>query len=438
MSTGTSLVAKKPLRQITDVRELFVNDNARQQLQAVAAHHMRPERMMRLMANACRTTPQLYDCEPLTLLGALMQCASLGLEPNTVLGHAYLIPFKNNKKGITEVQLIVGYKGFIDMARRTDQVVSVHADVVYDDDEEWSYRYGSNMHLDHRPGPRRGKPTHAYCHVKLVNGEGFRVLQWDDVLRIRDQYSQGWRNAVRLGKQKDHPWHKHLDAMARKTAVRALASAGEMPMSVEFADAMEVDERSADFAGFALDPSAGGVTIDGEATEAGGETVDQETGEIIDASDGRSEINTPAAKEQEQKPRARKAPPDGDQQPGKKASGKRSAEPYAEQKQEGKIDAKDDAKDHGGAQGAVGPESEGTAGEDAAAAADEIPEEYQSLLAKVRLDLDQAGSAAEIDEMIAEYHAHEIEETRDACPAAFHLIHQAIAEAHDRVSGAGQ
>ena len=98
---STLPVAQRPLSQVTDVRQMLVNDMAKQQLAAVAASHLKPERMMRLMANARRTTPKLGQCSPLSLLGAMMQCASLGLEPNTVLGHAYLIPFDRKEKNKT-------------------------------------------------------------------------------------------------------------------------------------------------------------------------------------------------------------------------------------------------------------------------------------------------------------------------------------------------
>jgi len=109
-STAIEKIKTKPLTQVTNVKELLWNDAAKTQLQQVAAAHMKPERMMRLMANAIRTTPKLSECDPMSLLGGLMTCAGLGLEPNTIMGHAYLIPFRNNRKNITEVQLVVGYK----------------------------------------------------------------------------------------------------------------------------------------------------------------------------------------------------------------------------------------------------------------------------------------------------------------------------------------
>ena len=282
-------IAAKPLRQVGNVRELLINDQARQQLQTVAAKHMNPERMMRVVANAMRTTPQLAECDPMSLLGALMQCAALGLEPNTQLGHAYLIPFKNNRKGITEVQLIIGYKGFMDLARRTGDIRNIHADVVYSDDELWSYEYGTDRHLRHKPGPRKGQKTHAYCYIALPDGDAFVVIPWEVVERTRED-SQGWKTAVRFGKTADSPWKKHEDAMARKTAVRALANGGEMPLSIEFMEAMETDDRSANFASFAANPQDG-LTIEAAADESG-ERVDQETGEVTRIEDRRGTEQT--------------------------------------------------------------------------------------------------------------------------------------------------
>jgi len=81
VSTAIEKIKTKPLTQVTNVKELLWNDAAKTQLQQVAAAHMKPERMMRLMANAIRTTPKLGECDPMSLLGGLMTCAGLGLEP---------------------------------------------------------------------------------------------------------------------------------------------------------------------------------------------------------------------------------------------------------------------------------------------------------------------------------------------------------------------
>lgn len=280
MSTSLAEVKKQPLRQVKSVQHLLWNDQAREQLAAVAAKHMNPERMMRTIANAIRTTPKLQECEPMSFLGALMQCAALGLEPNDVRGLAYLIPFdkkaKNPQTGKwevvrTDVQLIVGYRGLIDLARRSGHITSISANIHYSDDELWTYEEGTEATLRHRPGPREGKKLHAYAIAKFTDGgHAYVVLPWSHVMKIRDG-SQGWQQAVRTGKTDDAPWKKHEDEMAKKTAIRALAK--YLPMSVEMVDAMTVDEKAADYRAFAMDPTQGIAPvqedfIEGESEEA--------------------------------------------------------------------------------------------------------------------------------------------------------------------------
>lgn len=262
-------VAKIPLRQVQDVKSLLHNEQARQQLAAVAAKHMSPERLMRVTANAIRTTPKLQQCEPLSFLGALMQCAALGLEPNTVLGHAYMIPFENRRKGVVEVQVVVGYKGLIDLARRSGHITSISANIHYSDDDLWEYEEGTEAKLRHRPGAQDGDKLHAYAIAKFTDGgHAYVVLPWAQVIKIRDG-SQGYQTAVKYGK-KDSPWMAHEDAMAKKTAIRALAK--YLPLSVDFRDAVQVDHDAGsrvDYAGFALHPE-GGATIEGEYVDGEG------------------------------------------------------------------------------------------------------------------------------------------------------------------------
>jgi recombination protein RecT len=176
---------------------------------------MKPERMMRLMANAIRTTPKLGECDPMSLLGGLMTCAGLGLEPNTIMGHAYLIPFKNNRKGITEVQLVVGYKGLIDLARRSGHITSISANIHYSDDDVWEYEEGTEARLRHIPGAQEGDKRHAYAIAKFRDGgHAYVVLPWAKVMKIRNGSWAGKRplNSTRpigtLGKATRMRWQK--------------------------------------------------------------------------------------------------------------------------------------------------------------------------------------------------------------------------------------
>ena len=301
---STLPVAQRPLSQVTDVRQMLVNDMAKKQLAAVAASHLKPERMMRLMANARRTTPKLGQCSPLSLLGAMMQCASLGLEPNTVLGHAYLIPFDRKEKNKTSgkwevvetnVQLIIGYKGYIDLARRSGHITSIAAGIHYSDDETsgglWEYEEGTESKLRHRAGDQQGAKLHAYAIAKFRDGgHAYVVLPWSKVMKIRDG-SQGWQSAKRSAEQYgkkeiNSPWFTHEDEMAQKTAVRALAKF--LPLSTEFRDGLEADSGRADYANFALNPTAGlDVTPDDDDPAGAQIDHDPETGEVAQVEDQR-------------------------------------------------------------------------------------------------------------------------------------------------------
>lgn len=255
--SNTLPTAKKPLRQVASVRELLVNDQALAEIKRVATAHMNPERMARIVLSSLRQNPKLGECDPLSLLGALMTCAQMGLEPATPLGHAYLVPFAN------KVTLILGYKGYLDLARRNKSVVSVHADVHYSDDAEFECSYGSGGRLRHRPGPKKGTLLGAYVYVRLTDGEAYTYMTLDEIISIRDR-SQGWQSAVKFGKTALNPWTTHLDMMARKTAIRRLAQGGEMPMTTELALASTVDDERVDYAAMTADPDLGPI-IEGES-----------------------------------------------------------------------------------------------------------------------------------------------------------------------------
>lgn len=324
-TTAIDKVKSKPLTQVTNVKELLWNDAAKNQLQQVSAAHMKPDRMMRLMANAIRTTPKLGECDPMSLLGGLMTCAGLGLEPNTIMGHAYLIPFKNNRKGITEVQLVVGYKGLIDLARRSGHITSISANIHYSDDEVWEYEEGTEARLRHIPGAQEGEKRHAYAIAKFRDGgHAYVVLPWAKVMKIRDG-SQGWQTAVKYGATDRNPWKSHEDEMAKKTAIRALAK--YLPLSVEFRDALTVDGGKADFAAFAINPAdqldatpddEDNRTIEGEATD-----LDQDQRNDQKADDAKA-VEAPKLVQPQTKPAAADKKPDPEK-PARDEAGQASA-----------------------------------------------------------------------------------------------------------------
>lgn len=256
-STGNQLaMARAEPRTISD---LMKAPKTITRFQQIMPRHLSAERMLRVCSMAINNTPALAQCEPISLLGAMLACASFGLEPNTPLGHAYLIPFKKSTKqngkwvDVYQVQLIIGYRGYIDLARRSGNMISIHADVVYDGDD-FSFEYGSHQHLRHVPKGVRTKRSKlwAYAHAKLSDGEAFEVLPYAQVMDIRNG-SQGYQAALKAKEEAENdsskkwrmksydttPWVAHEHEMAAKTMIRRLSK--YLPMSLEFATALATD-----------------------------------------------------------------------------------------------------------------------------------------------------------------------------------------------------
>lgn len=156
----------------------------------------------------------------------------MGLEPNTALGHAYLVPFKNRKQERTDCQLIIGYKGLIDLARRSGNIISIAAHEVCEQDYfEWEY--GIDEKLSHRPAPGdRGKVIYFYAIAHMKDGgHAFEVMSRQDVEIVMRSSQSGGRYG---------PWKDHFIPMGRKTVVRSLAK--WLPLSIEVATAVAMDE----------------------------------------------------------------------------------------------------------------------------------------------------------------------------------------------------
>ena len=191
-----------------------------------------PERFTRMVLSAISVNPKLAQCTPSSFLGAMMSAAQLGLEPNTPLGQAYLIPYKN--KGVDEVQFQLGYKGLIDLAYRSGEVELVQAHIVYENDE-FTLEYGLEPKLTHKPADRdRGEPIKVYAMFKTKSGGyGFDVMSMDDVRRHAEKYSQAYRSGF-------SPWKTNFEEMAKKTVLKRVLKYA--PLKSDFVRAVVQDE----------------------------------------------------------------------------------------------------------------------------------------------------------------------------------------------------
>lgn len=191
-----------------------------------------PERFTRMALSALNTTPKLKECTQMSFLAALMNAAQLGLEPNTPLGQAYLIPYNN--KGTMECQFQIGYKGMIDLSYRNPQMQIIQAQAVYGNDE-FEYELGLNPKLVHRPAVgERGEVKLFYGLFKLTNGGfGFEVMSKNDIDNFAREYSKAFDSSF-------SPWKNNYIGMAKKTVIKqALKFA---PLKADFRRALSNDE----------------------------------------------------------------------------------------------------------------------------------------------------------------------------------------------------
>ena len=189
-----------------------------------------PERFTRIALTAYSRNEKLQECTAESFLGSMMQAAQLGVEPNTPLGQAYLIPYRN--KGVMEVQFQLGYRGMIDLAYRSGEVQNIQAHEVYENDT-FEYELGLEPKLRHVPALKdRGNVILYYAVFKLTNGGvGFEVMSKEDVEAFAKKKSKTYGTG---------PWQSDFDAMAKKTLVKRLLKFA--PLKSDFVRAVTADE----------------------------------------------------------------------------------------------------------------------------------------------------------------------------------------------------
>jgi recombination protein RecT len=198
--------------------------------------HLTPDRLLRVACAAVSRQPKLADCTPASLYLALANCGQLGLEPN-LLGSAYLVPFKRSIKSpdgkwssVMEAQFIPGYRGLIELARRSGEIQTISAHVVREKDD-FSYAVGERpIHRPYLGEDDPGKMRLAWAIATFKDG-GFQV----EVMTRREIDSIRGRSKAK----DDGPWVTDYEEMARKTVVRRLCK--YLPLTIELADAVAAD-----------------------------------------------------------------------------------------------------------------------------------------------------------------------------------------------------
>lgn len=226
---------EKPAKE--SVKDWLSSDETKAMIAAALPKICTPDRFMRVMMTAAQKNKELLKCTKQSLFEAMMSCAELGIEPDG--RRAYLIPFKNSKKGVVECQLQLGYKALVELVLRSGTVSNIHADVVCDNDD---FEYDTGEIKRHKIDfkKERGAMYAAYAKATFKDGTTkAEVLSKFEIEAIRNR-SQAVRAAKRYGKET--PWDTDYNEMAKKTAFKRLSK--WLTLSPELRDAIAKDDEA--------------------------------------------------------------------------------------------------------------------------------------------------------------------------------------------------
>lgn len=256
----TTIAEKKP-KTIFDI----IQAGAKQFATALPKH-INTDRFVRIAITTIRQNPKLAQCSQESLLGALMVSAQLGLEPGT-LGQCYLIPYGR------ECQFQIGYKGMIELLRRSGQLKDIYAYSVYENDD-FEITYGLDRNLIHKPNlANKGNFLGCYCVAILKDDtRAFEYMTKEEIEAHAKKFSKTFGNG---------PWKTDFEAMSHKTVVKKMLK--WLPLSVEFLENIEKDDKS-----FKVTDTKNAEDI--EIIENNGDIINAETGEFIEEAGEKDDI----------------------------------------------------------------------------------------------------------------------------------------------------
>lgn len=264
-----SLLAKKENSVATAKKPRTVVDlvqSMQKQFEIALPKHINSERFVRIAITSIRQNPKLAKCSQESLLGALMTSAQLGLEPG-ILGQAYLIPYKDN------VQFQIGYKGMIELLRRSGQLSDIYACEIRKNDD-FQITLGLHRDIKHNINfnEDRGEVVGYYAVAVLKDGaNSFEFMTKKQVEEHRKKFSKAGNNS---------PWETDFDEMAKKTVIKKLLK--YLPVSVEWLENVSKDEKVLTVATPSQNSNMDELEPIELIPEETIEEINEETGEIVE------------------------------------------------------------------------------------------------------------------------------------------------------------
>jgi len=226
-------------------------------------------RMGAIARTAMKRNESLARCSDTSILGSLMLCFQLGLEPNTPLGHAYLVPIGG------QCELWIGFKGYLKLAYASGSFLHIGAREVYEDDE-LCLEYGMFPVCEHTPKGKKHleeKPISYYATYRLKEAGGdVSAMTYSEAAAHGKKYSKTFGRG---------PWSTDFDEMAKKTVLKKVLKYA--PMSVEVSKAYNYEGKPLLFSDGVVLPNEDETdvdTIDTEAQDASGSDMEAGTAMI--------------------------------------------------------------------------------------------------------------------------------------------------------------
>lgn len=275
--TGQSKALERVREKVTDTERYLTGNLAK--LSRWVREGVDPRALIRFalldLSAPGHAGDKLRECSPESIFMSLLACAVTGLEPGSLKGEAYLVPFGG------KAQFMAGWKGLVKQARRSREVASVNPQVVFEGDT-FELDLGSGLpprHIVNTKAGQRGPIIGAYACAKLI-GSRENIVSWEvEWMDMEDL------NAVRAvsktSNQADGPWGKWEDQMYRKAPIRRLAK--RLPLGNDYYQGLAIEQAAADGRSErdVLDVMTGGEASQAQtAADKAGEMREQVSGDI--------------------------------------------------------------------------------------------------------------------------------------------------------------
>jgi recombination protein RecT len=249
-----------PAPRFQDVRDKFIGQVNAGIVQALGKG-VDAGQFTRSLATVINENPKLLQANQVSLAVAVLHAARLGLDLTPSLQLAFLAPFNVRQQingkwtNVPMVKMMIGYKGFVLLARRSGLCEKVDARAVYERDIfEWEE--GTSPLIKHKPlmGAQRGEVIAAYCRAKVKGDMEFRVVDLPELEKAHRasngafEKGQGYKPDFTKPRA-DSAWTTHFAEMCEKTAIRRffkgfdLTEFRSVAAAIELEDAYDLGKR---------------------------------------------------------------------------------------------------------------------------------------------------------------------------------------------------